>query len=112
MGFTYKSYNFVDKDPMIDEIRTIVEQSGASYKWINAESSVSTQTIAKWFDGSTRRPQAATMNAVLRALGKKLGIVDDHVVIVPVEGRQPNPPRRPSPVRHVVQMAKYKRAGR
>jgi hypothetical protein len=112
MGFTYKSYNFIDKDPMIDEIRTIVEQSGASYKWVHENSNVAVGTLTAWFDGKTRRPQAATMNAVLRALGKKLGIVDDHVVIVPVEGRQPNPPRRASPIRHVVQMAKYKRAGR
>jgi hypothetical protein len=109
MGFTYKSYNFVDKDPMIDEIRTVVEKSGASYKWVNQESGVSTNTISKWFDGSTRRPQAATMNAVLRSLGYKLGVVEDHKVIVPIDGRvQPAAPR--SPVRHVVNMAKYRRA--
>ena len=110
MGFTYKSYNFIDKDPMIDEIRTVVEQSGASLKWLHGESSVHTNTMSNWFNGKTRKPQAATMNAVLRALGKKLGIVDDHVVIVPIEGRiQPAAPRPPS-ARHVVQMAKYKRA--
>jgi hypothetical protein len=108
MGFTYKSYNFVDKDPMIDEIRTIWEQSGATYKWINGESGVSTQTIAKWFDGKTRRPQAATMNAVLRSLGFKLGVVPHEKVIVPIEGRRPNAPS----VRHVVQMAKFRRGGR
>jgi hypothetical protein len=111
MGFTYKSYNFIDKDPMIDEIRTIVDRSGASYKWINEESSVSTQTIAKWFDGSTKRPQAATMNAVLRSLGYKLGVVEDHKVVVPVTGRmQPAVAERHS-TRHVVQMNKY-RGGR
>jgi signal recognition particle subunit SEC65 len=111
MGFTYKSYNFVDKDPMIDEIRTIVEKSGASYKWVNEESGVSTQTIAKWFDGSTRRPQAATMNAVLRSLGYKLGVVEDHKVVVPITGRmQPAVAERNS-ARHVVQMNKYKRSG-
>jgi hypothetical protein len=113
MGFTYKSYNFVDKDPMIDEIRTIVEKSGASYKWVNGESGVSTQTITKWFDGSTKRPQAATMNAVLRSLGYKLGVVEDHKVIVPIDGlakakATPNTPA-PSSTRHVVQMAKFRR---
>ena len=115
MGFTYKSYNFIDKDPMIDEVRTIVEASGASYKWVNGESGVSTQTMAKWFDGSTRRPQAATMNAVLRSLGYKLGVVEDHKVIVPIEGRRPEPkPIRAAPIstRHVVQMAKFRRGAR
>ena len=110
MGFTYKSYNFVDKDPMIDEIRTIVEQSGATYKWVHEESGVSATTISKWFDGSTRRPQAATMNAVLRSLGFKLGVVEFQKVIVPQEGRQGRGPA--TSVRHVVQMAKFRRGGR
>jgi hypothetical protein len=112
MGFTYKSYNFVDKDPMIDEIRTIVDRSGASYKWINEESSVSTQTITKWFDGSTRRPQAATMNAVLRSLGYKLGVVEDHKVVVPLEGRMKPAVAERNSTRHVVQMAKFRRGAR
>jgi hypothetical protein len=112
MGFTYKSYNFIDKDPMIDEIRTIVEHSGASYKWVNQESGVNANTIAKWFDGQTRRPQAATMNAVLRALGYKLGVVEDHKVIVPIDGRiKPAVAERHS-TRHVVQMAKFRRGAR
>jgi hypothetical protein len=107
MGFTYKSYSFVDKDPMIDEIRTIVQRSGASYQWVHENSSVAVGTLTKWFDGSTRRPQAATMNAVLRSLGYKLGVVEDHAVIVPVEGRM-----KPSvSTRHVVQMAKFRRSG-
>ena len=108
MGFTYKSYNFVDKDPMIDEIRTIVEQSGATYKWVNENSGVSVNTISKWFDGQTRRPQAATMNAVLRSLGFKLGVVEFGKVIVPDEGRKP----AAVSTRHIVQMAKFRRAGR
>jgi hypothetical protein len=109
MGFTYKSYNFVDKDPMIDEIRTIVEQSGATYAWVHENSGVGATTISKWFDGQTRRPQAATMNAVLRSLGYKLGVVEFEKVIVPDEGRRPN--AAPS-VRHVVQMAKFRRGAR
>jgi hypothetical protein len=108
MGFTYKSYNFIDKDPMIDEVRTIVEQSGATYQWINSTSGVSITTISKWFDGSTRRPQAATMNAVLRSLGYKLGVVEWQKVIVPDAGRRPASAPAPS-TRHVVQMAKYRK---
>ena len=73
-GFTYKSYSFVDKDPIIDEIRTVVKESGATYQYIHALSGVSTNTLSKWFDGSTKRPQAATINAVLRALGYQLTV--------------------------------------
>jgi hypothetical protein len=108
MGFTYKSYNFIDKDPMIDEIRTIVENSGATYRWVHENSNVATATLSAWFDGKTRRPQAATMNAVLRSLGFKLGVVEYEKVIVPEEGRRPDA----ATLRHVVQMAKFRRGGR
>jgi len=75
-GFTYKSYNFVDKDPIIDEIRSVYQDSGVNYRWISEHSGVAPATLHNWFDGKTRRPQAATINAVLRSIGKKLGIVD------------------------------------
>jgi transcriptional regulator with XRE-family HTH domain len=74
-GFTYKSYNFVDKDPIIDEIRTIVEKSGENYARVHEQSGVAITTLTNWFDGPTKRPQAATLNAVARALGYKLGFV-------------------------------------
>jgi DNA-binding phage protein len=98
-GFTYKSYSFVDKDPVIDVIRTVVQQSGMTYKAIHEASSVSTQTLHGWLDGDTRKPQHATMNAVLRACGYKLKAVpiDEADVVAPT----------PVSMRHVVQMAKY-----
>lgn len=74
-GFTYKSYNFIDKDPMIDIIRTIVFESKLSIPRIAEESGVSHHTILKWLYGETKRPTAAAMNAVLRVLGYKLDVV-------------------------------------
>jgi hypothetical protein len=106
--FTYKSYNFTDKDPIIDEIRTIYQDSGVNYKWIEANSGVTSTTLSAWFTGKTKKPQAATINAVLRAMGYKLGIVPfgQQVHIVPVM-EQPKP--KPASMRHVIQMKKYKR---
>ena len=75
-GFTYKSYSFTEKDPIIDEVRTVFQDAGVTKQWVEEQSGVTKQTLRNWFDGATRRPQAATVNAVLRALGKKLGIVD------------------------------------
>ena len=75
-GFTYKSYNFTDKDPIIDEVRSVFQDAGVTKQWVADESGVTANTLHAWFDGKTRRPQAATINAVLRALGKKLGVVD------------------------------------
>jgi transcriptional regulator with XRE-family HTH domain len=100
-GFTYKSYNFVDKDPMIDQVRTIVHDSHMTYKAISEASGVSAYTIRNWLDGSTRKPQAATVNAVLRTCGHKLAIrpIAELDVVAPT-----------ITMRHVVQIAKYRAA--
>jgi transcriptional regulator with XRE-family HTH domain len=84
-GFTYKSYNFVDKDPIIDYLRTIVQNSQKTNKAIAEESGVTTTTISNMLYGKTRRPQAATINAILRALNHKLNIsaIEAPMIIVP-----------------------------
>jgi transcriptional regulator with XRE-family HTH domain len=106
-GFTYKSYNFTEKDPIIDELRTVIQDSGASYKQIHDDSGVSVTTLSNWFSGETRRPQAASLNAVARALGYKLGFV----LIDAASVVQPTPAAAPSrSMGHVVRMAKIRRA--
>lgn len=75
VGYIYKSYSFVDKDPMIDYIRTIIYESGTSLTKISDDSGVNANTISKWLYGETKQPRAASINAVLRALGYKLEVV-------------------------------------
>ena len=65
----YKSYNFKDKDPIIDRMRTIVQDSRLSYKEIREITGVSTGCLRGWFDGATRRPTFAALAAVARGLG-------------------------------------------
>ena len=102
-GFTYKSYSFVDKDPIIDQVRTIVQGTTMTRKEIAEMSGVTAHTIRNWLDGDTKKPQAATLNAVLRALGYKLSIA-------PIQVAETIPPTINSvSVRHVINMAKYKR---
>jgi len=112
-NFTYKSYNFIDKDPIIDEIRTIYQDSGVNYKWIELNSGVTSTTLSAWFNGKTRKPQAATINAVLRAMGYKLGIVEmagkAQIHMIP---KMEQPKSNSTSVRHVVQMNRYKRKGK
>ena len=107
-GFTYKSYNFVDKDPMIDQVRTIIIDSHDTYKQIAEASGVNEGTIRNWLDGATRKPQAATFNAVLRALGYKLTIrhLAEVETVAPTISTQPASVQ-PTSMRHVVQMKKY-----
>jgi transcriptional regulator with XRE-family HTH domain len=84
-GFTYKSYNFTEKDPIIDYLRTIINDSHLSITKIGDDSGVSPQTINNWLYGPTKRPQAASINAVLRALNYKLNIsqIEAPMMIVP-----------------------------
>lgn len=100
-GFTYKSYNFTDKDPIIDQVRTVIQNSGDTFKAVSNASGVSVTTIRKWLDGGTKRPQAASINAVLRALGYKLSVQRLSVI----EDVKPTI----TSVRHIVQMAKYRK---
>lgn len=99
-GFTYKSYNFGEaKDPIIDEVRTVLQQTGWSYKRVEDESGVTSATLHNWFDGKTRRPQAASINAVLRSMGFKLGVVPN-VVVSMVEAKPASSHRR-MPYKHL-----------
>lgn len=67
----YKSYNFVNKDPVIDRVRSIVNKEDLSYSEISVKSGVAVSTLYNWFEGNTKRPQYATIMAVVRSLGYK-----------------------------------------
>jgi transcriptional regulator with XRE-family HTH domain len=71
----YKSYSFKDKDPVIDRLRTIIQDESVSYAEIHAMSGVTQTTLWNWFSGSTKRPQFATVMAVARSLGYDMQIV-------------------------------------
>jgi DNA-binding phage protein len=68
----YKSYNFVDKDPIIDRMRNISERNEIGIPRIAAQSGVSEGTIRNWFYGKTKRPQYATVAAVMIAMGYRV----------------------------------------
>lgn len=68
----YKSYNFVGKDPVIDLVRGIVDESKMSYTRLHVESGVSIGTVRNWFFGDTKRPQFATVAAIVRACGEDM----------------------------------------
>ena len=70
----YLSYNFVDKDPIIDKLRTLIQRDGWTYPQIQEKSGVTVQTLYNWFSGPTRKPQYATVMAVVRALGYRMEI--------------------------------------
>jgi len=74
MTKVYRTYIFRSHDPILDELRGVVLDSGLKLSQI-AECGVSTSTMRAWFrrPGSnkrrTRRPQFATISAVALACG-------------------------------------------
>jgi hypothetical protein len=69
-----KSYNFVEKRPVIDEMRTLIDHT--EYRKVADEANVSRTTLRNWFSGKTISPRTLTVNKVLARYGKRLGIVD------------------------------------
>jgi hypothetical protein len=71
----YRTYNFIDKDPIIDKVRTVLQDEGLLKKRniVSRLSGVSVGTMDKWFDGDTRKPQHATLAAVATAVGYEIG---------------------------------------
>jgi hypothetical protein len=72
---TYSAYLFRDKDPVIDELRTLIEnEAGGRLAHnhlirIENDGGPSVTTMRNWFFGKTRRPQSPTVEAAGRALG-------------------------------------------
>lgn len=71
----YRSYSFVDKDPVIDRLRTIINDEEVTIGEVHVLSDVSTTTMYNWFDGKTRRPSHACVAAVAGALGYDFSLV-------------------------------------
>lgn len=69
--YTYKSYLFKDKDPIIDAFRTARQKSGKSFKEVHEDSNVTVSTLRGWELGTTRSPKFMTMSAAILAVGGK-----------------------------------------
>jgi len=72
-----RTYRFGDdqKDPIIDRIHTCMQDTGYDVARAARESGVSYGTIHNWIDGPTRRPQYATICAVVRCMGYDMALV-------------------------------------
>jgi hypothetical protein len=70
---SYRTYNWKNKNPVIDKVRTILQDEGMYAKnkrsMLSALSGCSTSTYDGWFEGDTRDPRHTTVMATLSALG-------------------------------------------
>ena len=65
----YRTYRFIDKDPIIDAVRTVVQAEHLKNSAVHQISGVATATLDNWFDGATRQPRNSTVAAVTTSLG-------------------------------------------
>jgi DNA-binding phage protein len=70
----YKSYPFRGQDPIVSKVELEFAHADAKKAAVSRDSGVSSGTIGNWFSRKTKRPQFATVNAVLMALGRELTI--------------------------------------
>lgn len=100
-------YAFVDKHSIVDEIRTAIQDSGEPLEFIAQSAGVHRVTLVAWLNGKTRKPYATSIEAVARALGKRVSLVDGVARLT--DPPPPVSPRNLISVRHVLQMSKYAR---
>jgi DNA-binding phage protein len=70
-----RSYNFVDKAEIIDKLRTAMDDAGITLSVASNKSGVRRETMRRWFDGKTKKPQVPTLNAVGKLVGLRLAWV-------------------------------------
>lgn len=75
MGF-YPTYQFGgDHDPILDAIDTLRQDAGnPSFEEISGKCRVSITTLYNWHERKVKRPQFATVKAVVLALGGELSV--------------------------------------
>lgn len=68
---SYRTYRWIKKNPVIDKVRTILQDDGVfkNLTAVHEMSGVSTSTLHNWFHGDTKNPQHGTVMAVITALG-------------------------------------------
>lgn len=69
----YRSYQFRGQDPVVRDVLSFVNDDQTTHE----KSDVSRSTIRNWRTRKTRRPQFATLEAVLRSNGARFTITTE-----------------------------------
>lgn len=78
----YRTYRFIDKDPIIDKARTVLQDEKLISRLNDVAqlSGVSRTTLDNWFNGDTKRPQFATVAAVATSIGYEVGFSKARII--------------------------------
>ncbi|HEY2243000.1 MAG TPA: hypothetical protein VGH47_02120 [Xanthobacteraceae bacterium] len=68
---TLRTYRFIDKDPVCDELRTLVEDRGLMDQLARVAelAGLAPATVQNLFNGETRKPQNRTVMGVATSVG-------------------------------------------
>ena len=82
----YRTYRYIDKNPVIDRVRTLVQDEGLFKKLgiVHEISGVATSTLNNWH-GETKNPQHGTIAAVITSLGYREEFIRDHDIDIEKE---------------------------
>lgn len=74
----FRTYKFRahEKDPVIDMLRSAMDETGYTVTELHRETGVAMSTFTNWFDGPTRMPSHCRVAAALGAMGKEFAVVD------------------------------------
>lgn len=75
-----RSYNFIDKDPECDVMRTLYQKQRIKESDLAILAGLSVTTVKRLFGGDTRRPMHTTFAKLAGAMGKRYAIVEVHAV--------------------------------
>jgi hypothetical protein len=70
----YKHYPFKGQDPMTSKVLAAIDDEGIKPSALSRETGISGSTFGNWRKRKTKRPQFATFQATLMAVGKQLVI--------------------------------------
>lgn len=74
-------YRFIDKDPIIDVIRTAMQRKGNlnpdQINRVAYDAGIHPGTLHNWLNGDTRKPLSITTRFVLEALGVTIKYIDE-----------------------------------
>lgn len=71
-----KSYNFVDKDPIVEALLAARRRSGKPLARIAYESDLTLGTVVRLFEGKTKSPHLRTIRRLAKVFGLQLTLND------------------------------------
>jgi transcriptional regulator with XRE-family HTH domain len=85
----YRTYSYLTKSPVVDVIRTVLQDEGMyskkQRKTLSELSGVGQSTYEGWFEGETRNPRHETIMATMTALGYEEKFVKAKTINVEAE---------------------------